>query len=217
MHSAGFAGESAPRAVFPMIAGRPSWFRLATWSRSWHRATDHGGKHAFPLRVRLEDKVVGFRCYATTGAWDLSEQKTKGVSQLQFSDKVVDMPVVVRHCMGVQFLDNAVFLPVACRQCWGPDVQKTVVFHRSSVRQGGRCPCFQVLGGAAGSALAVMVVPVIMQRRSVLRHWMCLRFSSSPECADTPVRSETGQLVLVAIGLFAVFQHFSRSSGFSRS
>ena len=82
-----------------------------------------------------------------------------------------------------------VFMPVACRQCWGPDVQKTVVVHSSSFRQGGRCPCYQVLGGAAGSALAVMVVPVIVQRRRVWRHWMCLRFSSSLEFADTPVRS----------------------------
>ena len=47
---------------------------------------------------------------------------------------------------------------------------------------------------------------------------MCLRFSSSPEFADTPVRSETGQLVLVAMkGLFEVLPHFLRSSGFSRS
>ena len=36
---------------------------------------------------------------------------------------------------------------------------------------------------------AVMVVPLIMQRRCVLRHWKCLRFSSSPEFADSPVRS----------------------------
>ena len=72
---------------------------------------------------------------------------------MQFSDGC-DMPVVLRQGMGVQFLDKAVFMPVARRHCWGPDVQKSVVFHSSS--QGGRCPCYQVLAGAAGSALAVM-------------------------------------------------------------
>ena len=87
MHSAGFAGKSAPRAAFPMIAGRPCWFRFATWSRSWHRATDHGGKHTFPPGVQLLDKVVDFRCYATTGALGLSEQKTVEVPQLQFSNR----------------------------------------------------------------------------------------------------------------------------------
>ena len=60
--------------------------------------------------------------------------------------------------------------PLVCRQCWGPDVQQTVVFHSCSFRQGGRCPCCQVLGGAAGSALAVVDVPVIMQRRCCLAH-----------------------------------------------
>ena len=57
-HFPGFAGLDAPRDMFTMIAGRPSWFRLATWNRSWHRATYHGGKHAFPLGVQLLDKVV---------------------------------------------------------------------------------------------------------------------------------------------------------------
>ena len=47
MHSNGFAGKYATRAVFLMIAGRPSWFRLATRSGSWHRATDHGGNMRF--------------------------------------------------------------------------------------------------------------------------------------------------------------------------
>ena len=60
LHSAGFAGISAPRAAFLMIAGRPSWFRLATWSRLWHRATDHGGKHAFLPGVQLWTRSLTF-------------------------------------------------------------------------------------------------------------------------------------------------------------
>ena len=60
MHSAGFAGKFAPRAAFLMIAGRPSWFRLATWSRLWHRATDHGGKHAFPPGSSLRTRSLPF-------------------------------------------------------------------------------------------------------------------------------------------------------------
>ena len=58
MHFLGFHCLHAPRAVFPTIAGRPSSFRLVTWSRSWHRATDHGGKRAFPPWVQLLDKVL---------------------------------------------------------------------------------------------------------------------------------------------------------------
>ena len=72
---------------------RQALFRLATWNRSWHRATYHGGKHAFPLGVQLLDKVVHFRCYATTGAWGLTEQKTAGVPSCS-SQTVVICPLL---------------------------------------------------------------------------------------------------------------------------
>ena len=46
--------------------------------------------------------------------------------------------------------------------------------------------------GAAGAVPAAMVVPVIMQRRCVLRQWECFRFSLSPGSVDIPVRNRTG-------------------------
>ena len=49
---------------------------------------------------------------------------------------------------------------------WGPDVQKTVLFHSCSSRQGGGRPCDQA---------------------ATFAKWKCPRFSSSPDSVDFPV------------------------------
>ena len=62
-------------------------------------------------------------------------------------------------------------------------------------------------------------VPVIMQRRCSLEQWKCLRFSSSPDLVDIPVRNRDGHVSACGggEGAFRVFPHFSCPSGLSRS
>ena len=67
------------------------------------------------------------------------------------------------------------------------------------------------------SALTRLDVPVIMQRRDVSQPEVP-QIQSSPESADISVASETSLLsawMAALKGLFADFQHFSCSSGFS--
>ena len=82
-------------------------------------------------------------------------------------------------------------------------------------------PVVQVLQFFDGSDVAV-----ICSDKLSLEQWKCLRFSSSPEFADIPVRSRDGypQCKLCSLqavggdeGVLGGFPHFSRSSELSRS
>ena len=72
-----------------------------------------------------------------------------------------------------------------CADSWGPDVQKTVLFHSCSSRQGGGRPCDQA---------------------ATFAKWKCPIFSSSPDSVDIPVVQQ--------ICLWRLWRRFrSRSSG----
>ena len=64
---------------------------------------------------------------------------------VQFFHKVVACPLLRRQVYGSAVLGQGC-LRARCvqRQCWGPDVQKIVVFHCCSFRQGGPCSFLSV-------------------------------------------------------------------------
>ena len=78
------------------------------------------------------------RCCTTTGAWVTSVQKTVVVPQLQFSDNVVDIPVVAQRqipmvqsvqktieILQLQYIDKVVDVPgVISVVCWGKDANQ---------------------------------------------------------------------------------------------
>ena len=75
-----------------------------------------------------------------------------------------------------------------------------------------------VLGGAAGTVLVVVDVPVTMQRRCCLANSR----GASPESVDIPVVQQrraqrSAMAVMAAMKGVGDFSHFSRSSGLSRS
>ena len=147
------------------------------------------------------------------------------VPQLQFFDRVVATTVASQR-QGSQCklyrrseTSRCIFLDgrrharwCANDRIWSDSAEK-LWFRSCILLTSGRCPCCCSSSTRCGRPWDPAA--------TVSRSW-CLRFrfSSSPESADNPAATETDTLsawVTAMKGLFAVFPHFSRSSGLSRS
>ena len=112
----------------------------------------------------------------------------------------VDMPVVATtgRCSSRTM---SLTCPLVCRQCCGPDVAENCGFPHLQFLTRWRMSLLHVLGGAAGSALAVVDVPVTMQRRCCLAHLRCLRFISLRQLRTVQLCNRDGYACSSALGL----------------
>ena len=103
-------------------------------------------------------------------------------------EKLVEIPQL--HS-SYSCLDKVVHTPVVCNdRCPdGTDARKLCRFRSCSTFERGRCPCYAGAQRYRRYSSLAMDVPVIMQRRCSLEQWKCIRFSSSPDLVDIPVRN----------------------------
>ena len=141
------------------------------------------------------------------------------VPQIPFIDRVVDISVASQRLVPQCILcrrpetSRCIFLHGRrhARWCandwiWSDSAEK-LWFGSCILLTSGRCPCCCSSSTRCGRPCDLAA--------TVFRSW-CLRFSSSPESADNPATTETAWVTAMK-GFFAVFQHFSRSSGLSWS